>query len=966
MLCEMRTGCAHSAENFRVVNHYLVGYHQGFSRRFFGTNSRCHSLGRFVFRQTPVWLLLFRTCFSKSLARSRVAATLVSMTLALLSLNVFVLPVVAQTCPVNTPHVQGVWRTLPYLMPINPISATLLNTGKVLFVAGSENDASNNSPGAESYRNAIWDPTGTTQSSITVQPIDYDVFCSGTAHLPDGRPLVIGGTSDYSFKGENRASIFDPVTQQFVQTPKMVDGRWYGTGTALGDGRIMAFSGLSLSGGTNNTVEIFDLTNAGAGWTGPVTAPFSPSLFPRMFLLPNGKVFYTGSYPGNSWIFDPLVETWMQSAATTVDRTYGSAVLLPLLPPAYTPKVMNFGGGSPATPGTEILDLSASSPSWTPGPNMSTGRIQMNAIILPNGKVLAEGGSLNNESPDNPGKRADLYDPVSQTFSSGGTAAYSRLYHSTALLLPDATVLSAGSNPGSRGSYEPAIEIYTPAYLFDGNDHLITSARPSITDITPGLIGYNDLFSVTYTSTSAISSAVLVRPGSATHAFDMDQRLISLCGPAPQPSCTGSGALTLTSPPNGDVAPPGYYMLFLLDSSGVPSIAKFIQLSAYATSPPHGTIASPASDVTIPTGGSVSFSTNSTAAKYSWVFPNGSPATSTAQVPGNVTFSTPGTYVASLTLIDSSGNSDPSPPTRTITVLPPSADFSIAVSPSSNAVTPGQSTSFAVTITSLSGFNGAVNLSVGSESGFPSGIASGGFNPPSIVGAGGSSTLSMNTTTSAAPYALSLTITGTAGSLTHTASTTLLVNLAAPASLTASSGSAGQITLSWPATVGATSYHVKRASVAGGPYIGVACSSVTSYTDSGLVNGTTYYYVVSAAYNANPDAGGESADSIEASAKSLALLPAAPTNVAASPGNPRGSVSLRWVQSVSPSITQNYIYRRTNAGSYPSTPTAKISAATSYVDTRLTSGASYCYVVTAVNSGGEGAKSQPEACAKAK
>src|SRR6266853_1091640 len=144
--------------------------------------------------RSSFWLLFYRTSSSKRVARFRVASSLVATALTLLSASVFVPAGVAQTCPVNIPHLQGTWRTLPYLMPINPISTTLLNTGQVLIVAGSENDASNNSPGAESYRNAIWDPTGTTQSSITVQHIDYDVFCSGTAALPDGRELVVGGT----------------------------------------------------------------------------------------------------------------------------------------------------------------------------------------------------------------------------------------------------------------------------------------------------------------------------------------------------------------------------------------------------------------------------------------------------------------------------------------------------------------------------------------------------------------------------------------------------------------------------------------------------------------------------------------------------------------------------------------------------------------------------------------------------
>ena len=512
--------------------------------------------------------------------------------------NIFGAAGLAQTCPTNVPHVQGVWRTLPYLAPINPISATLLNTGKVLIVAGSEADANNNSPGSESYRNAVWDPAGTTQDSITVQNIEYDVFCSGTAALPDGRSLVIGGTSDYSFTGDKRGSIFDPATNHFLQSQNMVDGRWYATATTLGDGRVMAFSGIRSAGGNNNTVEIYDLKNAGAGWTHPVSAPFSPRLFPRMFLLPDGNVFYTGQGGGgrnsNSWIFSPAGKTWTMSASTTSDRHFGSAVLLPLLPPFYTPKVMNFGGGNPATATTEIIDLSLTTPAWKPASSMSTGRIEMNAIILPNGQVLAEGGSVNNESPDPAGKQADLYDPIANTMTSGGTASYSRLYHSTALLLPDATVMSMGSNPGPRGNYEPAIEIYTPPYLFDANDHLITN-RPSITGISAQVIGYNASFSVNYASNSSISSAVLVRPGSSTHAFDMDQRLIGLCGPSPQPACTGSGTLSLATPPNGNIAPPGYYMLFLLDSAGVPSVAKFIQLSPYATAPPRGQLRHPPS-----------------------------------------------------------------------------------------------------------------------------------------------------------------------------------------------------------------------------------------------------------------------------------------------------------------------------------------------------------------------------------
>ena len=138
-------------------------------------------------------------------------------------------------------------------MPINPISATLLSNGRILIVSGSEDDTFNKSG---SYRSAVWDPRGTHESSIAVQNLTYDAFCSGTAVLPDGRPLIVGGTQTYGFTGDNRASIFNPLTNQFPQSESMADGRWYATATTLGDGRITAFSGLGSSGGTNNTVEI--------------------------------------------------------------------------------------------------------------------------------------------------------------------------------------------------------------------------------------------------------------------------------------------------------------------------------------------------------------------------------------------------------------------------------------------------------------------------------------------------------------------------------------------------------------------------------------------------------------------------------------------------------------------------------------------------------------------------------------
>jgi len=266
---------------------------------------------------------------------------------------------------------------------------------------------------------------------------------------------------------------------------------------------------------------------------------------------------------------------------------------------------------------------------------------------------------------------ADLFDSVAGTMSSAGANAYPRLYHSNALLLPNATVAVFGGNP-ERGTYEPHIEIYSPAYLFttNGSRNTIPATRPTITSVNPGVIGYGSSFQVTTPDAANIASVVLVRPGSPTHAFDTDQRLVGLS------FTQGSGVLTVTGPPNGNIAPAGYYLLFLLNTAGVPSVAAFVQVSlAQTDQPPTGTITSLTSDLTIEASQSVSFSgtgsdPDGTISAYSWVFPGGSPASSSLQNPGSVTFSTPGTYIASLTVTDNAGLNDPSAPIRTITAVP--------------------------------------------------------------------------------------------------------------------------------------------------------------------------------------------------------------------------------------------------------------------------------------------------------
>jgi hypothetical protein len=612
-------------------------------------------------------------------------------------------------------NVQGQWQTLPYTVPINPIHVALLHTGNVLIVSGS-----GNYPPDKDFEAGLWNPqTG----DISTQSIGWDMFCEGHVVLPDGRVFIAGGTIQYDpFYGQPRTSIYDPATNRFTDQQNMEHGRWYPTATVLNDGRVMVFSGTDENGNTNSQVEIYTV---GSGFGPAMNAPWTPPLYPWLHVLPNGTVFYSGSTPTSS-IFNPSTNRWTTNVATTNwggTRRYGSSVLLPLTPAnGYKPRVMIFGGGDPSTKTTEIIDLSVANPKWVYGPNMSQPRIEMDATLLPDGKILASGGSLNDEDTNTASRNADMYDPATNSFSSAGTDAFDRLYHSVTLLMPDATVWVAGGNP-VRGTYEEHMEIYSPPYLFDSDGNRAT--RPSISG-APSSVGYNNVFQVQTPDAANIKTVVLMRNGSSTHAFDMDQRYVGLSFSA------GSASLTVTAPPNSSIAPPGFYMMFLLNNAGVPSIAAMVQLTlSGGVQTPTGTITNPSSDVTITAGQSVSYSGTGTSPDgtitgYSWTFPGGNPGTSNLANPGNVTYSTPGTYTTTLTVTDSNGQTDPHPPTRNITVLSaPAAQWSPANVSFGNQVVGSPGTAHQVQLSN----NGTATMNISGIS------ASGDFSETNTCGA---------------------------------------------------------------------------------------------------------------------------------------------------------------------------------------------------------------------------------------
>jgi Domain of unknown function (DUF1929)/Glyoxal oxidase N-terminus/PKD domain/Bacterial Ig domain len=588
--------------------------------------------------------------------QGRSAAVAVRITIFFLVLTALLARPAGAEAQVN---LTGDWRLLPQTMPINPIHAALLRTGRVLVVSGSEND-----PTVTTFRATVWDPTAGT---FAVQDIPWDLFCNAMSFLPDGRLLTTGGNLQYNpFRGIRTTTVFDPVTEQFTQVQDMARGRWYPSNLALADGRTMTFSGWLETGGTNNAVELY--TVAG-GWSPERLAPFSPVLYPWLHLLPDGRVLDAGAQV-SSQIFSPGTQSWTTNVAVTAypnQRTYGSSVLLPLRPADnYRARVMIMGGDNPATATAEIIDFSQPTPAWRSLPAMSAPRIQMSAVLLPTGTVLALGGSVQNNTASTASLGADLFDPTTETWSPAGTMLHPRMYHTVALLMPDATVWVAGSNP-QQGTWDNTMEVYRPAYLFTASGAL--APRPSMTSV-PAAVGYNATFQVTAPNPADIASVALVRPGSSTHAFNFEQRLVNLAFTA------GATTLTLTSPPNANVAPPGYYMLFLINRAGVPSVATWVQVTPTpGNQPPRGTITAPSGDVTIRAGDPVTFAGSGTdadgnVAGYAWSFPGGTPLSSTSATPGAVTYAAPGTYDVMLVVTDNAGATDPSPPRRRITVQP--------------------------------------------------------------------------------------------------------------------------------------------------------------------------------------------------------------------------------------------------------------------------------------------------------
>ena len=480
----------------------------------------------------------------------------------------------------------GSWATTSTPSNVRAVHVALLRSGKVLLASGSGNNRGDFNAGT--FKTSIWDPV---TGNLTAVSTPWDAFCSGHSFMADGRLLVAGGTTAYkdgtpgSFSaGSKQSYFFDPVTEKYTATGNMHVARWYPTVTELGDGRQFALGGLDENGNRTSSYEIFD----GSAWSAPHVGPsryvFQP-MYPALHLMRDGRLFYSGvnTFGGNAAEVPPGLWSLANNAYQAVPglsddtrRDQGASVMLP---PAQDQRVMVIGGGDHSNDvnpvsSTAIVDLKRAAPSFSAGPPIDAAKIYVSAVVLPDSTVLETGGAAKSVLfSGTPVQSSQIFSPKTNVWTKVASPAVPRVYHSSAVLLPDGRVATFGGNPTS--SFEMRIEVFTPPYLQTG------TARPTLTGAANDF-RYGDYATFATTQAAPIRSAVLVRPAATTHESDPNQRLVDVGF-----TKTSTG-VSITLPTERNLAPPGWYMLFVVDANGVPSVAKWVHLDGAGITPKGG------------------------------------------------------------------------------------------------------------------------------------------------------------------------------------------------------------------------------------------------------------------------------------------------------------------------------------------------------------------------------------------
>lgn len=506
----------------------------------------------------------------------------------------------------------GVWELLVEDSQVPAVHAALLSSGAVVYYSG-------NTGQEHPAESRVWNPTTGVVRTPPAAPAT-DVFCSGLALTFDGRLLVAGGTAKYStgpgdpWFGSAAAYLFEPE-QGWERVPDMSFGRWYPSVICLPDGRMLVVSGEGADGARTQQAEVFDLQTR--QWKIlPESANRLLPLFPRLHVLPNGAVACAGEGAATA-ILDLETMQWSEVAPAPVAENAGAAGggslrpsptdppiirtsaptepspappapasaadlqpvpsgahkhehpvdslgerqydLAVLVGPAGNASVLNAGGGSPATASAQIMDFSQPAPAWRAIAPMPEVRWFPNSALLPDGTLFVVGGGRAAEADAI--LEPAIFNPADESWATDTPMQVGRLYHSTALLLPDGRVWVAGTD------LELRMELYSPDYLQLGPRPVIVSA--------PATVTYTQTFPVSLSDAEdlGVGSVSFIRLSAVTHAFNSGQRYLPLAF-----EVQGPQLIDVAAPGDPDLAPPGHYMLFVTSQGGVPAVAPIVQL----------------------------------------------------------------------------------------------------------------------------------------------------------------------------------------------------------------------------------------------------------------------------------------------------------------------------------------------------------------------------------------------------
>src|SRR4051794_17270865 len=471
--------------------------------------------------------------------------------------------------------------------PVVGVHVALLPNGKVLAYDSVGDNATETYPVHDHTRATVWDPATGSQTPVNVGT-GFNVFCSGLAHLVDGRLFLAGGNKDQALNGIVQTHLFDPATNTWSLGPNMAAGRWYPSVTPLRNGEML------ITSGRVDTPEVRMLSGALRTLS---TASLSLPLYPWMDVAPDGRAFYSGPDQTLRALDTSGTGTWQTlGQRDAINRDYGGHAI-------YDIGKMLVAGGGPSTTDARIVDFNPGTPKVTATAPMAYGRRQHNLTVLADGSVLATGGNSSGAGLVDLSAGvypAERWNPATGQWSPLAAMQITRQYHSTALLLPDGRVLSSGG--GICGTCDQVgylaknAELFSPPYLYAADGTL--APRPVIGS-APASTTYGAQFVVGSSDPASIRKIALVRLGAVTHSDNMEQRYIPLAFAA------GTGGLTATAPSNANIAPPGIYMLFTVDANGVPSVAKMI--SVVGNSPPTVTLTQPATGAAFTAPATVNF-----------------------------------------------------------------------------------------------------------------------------------------------------------------------------------------------------------------------------------------------------------------------------------------------------------------------------------------------------------------------